>query len=942
MTTSAKTASLSASQQSGLAKLQSGLDSWAFTRDQVTTQIQGMIDSWAVTKDQVSGILWQAQGVQQPQQSQPLVLPAPTPTQTSQWPIPPQVQQQQATITTQQQSAYDKLQSGLQNGSFTPQQVQQGIQQGLASWAFSQEKVQNVTQYAQQNPTPITPQQTYGENFAREQASIDVQAQEQQRLQLAQQQQEARDLQTVNTIADLNKSIMESMEAIQKDSSASIAKLTTEMASYAAQQQETYKNLLNDYNVDRQTSVEIYEQYMNTPELKQSEEEMNAKEKEINDIRLQIENVQDEALEELNGKAPMSKIQAIASDRIGNLAKEESRLLNEYSYLQANYDSIATDAQTLMQLTMQDQETADAEKWRQIEFTYGMSQDQYNQQRDLFQTELTQLQRTEDRAFDQVTRIEDRVYAQAVQLEERQYQAGVVQDEREFAIAQQASDRAYNESLIADDRDYSRNLQLDQRTYEQLNKLDDREYAKEMQEFSVGLWLEEKSALLNMEFADAQRTTEWMYAFSKQNPTVKFIEDGDGGFIGINETTAEVLTSYNHTEYTNSGALLNNDWFLGKDITNLASSYPWQAWAKNNNPAWLTWGISSWLKDALNKAGVSYWQGTSRPANEGWSYIKFDTIWDGIEAMKVALTRWDNTINSRLQAWVGTSEWPAYARQVMGNAGLDSNSWQRFSDLDETQMNNLVLSVIKKESPWLAKELESAGVDNVVWGSTSTTGGGAYNANLWPTYMAYAQKGSTPTQWQIDEMGGIEEFGKQATSYYVEKTTEKYDKLGFDFKNPQLLIASDAKTRETIEKDLTEFAKYKDAFDAVMDEVENNGLPLQWKRGDGKRLQGQITQLHLYAKGEEQFNLWVLTWPDLDLLENVIPSISVGTKINGKENFLNQMSDARAVLIDSYNKALNAQGIYVKGENTTASTDPYANFSQTQGTGSINNFLSGY
>lgn len=42
----------------------------------------------------------------------------------------------------------------------------------------------------------------------------------------------------------------------------------------------------------------------------------------------------------------------------------------------------------------------------------------------------------------------------------------------------------------------------------------------------------------------------------------------------------------------------------------------------------MTWGISNTLKNMFDEAGVQYSKGTSRPAAEGGSYIKFATVED--------------------------------------------------------------------------------------------------------------------------------------------------------------------------------------------------------------------------------------------------------------------------------------------------------------------------
>lgn len=143
------------------------------------------------------------------------------------------------------------------------------------------------------------------------------------------------------------------------------------------------------------------------------------------------------------------------------------------------------------------------------------------------------------------------------------------------------------------------------------------------------------------------------------------------------------------------------------DLRYLASQYPWQARAKNNNPWGITWwAASQGLKDARDSAWISYWKGTSRPWNEWWSYVEFPTIEDWLEAQWIALSRGWGDINQRLQARVWTSEGSNYAQTVMGWAWIPKG--KKFTDLSDQEAQALQMAVIRKESPWLYKLLNSS------------------------------------------------------------------------------------------------------------------------------------------------------------------------------------------------------------------------------------------
>lgn len=148
------------------------------------------------------------------------------------------------------------------------------------------------------------------------------------------------------------------------------------------------------------------------------------------------------------------------------------------------------------------------------------------------------------------------------------------------------------------------------------------------------------------------------------------------------------------------------------DLRGLASQFPWQARAKNNNPAWITRNGNfdnpkPWTTAyALQQAGIQYNKGTPRPWNEWGNYVTFNTIEDWLAAQRIMMsqTYGNSTVGKMLSSRVWTGEWPNYAKQVAWMAGLDVNT--PISQLSDEQLSTLQMSKIKKESPWLAKLLQ--------------------------------------------------------------------------------------------------------------------------------------------------------------------------------------------------------------------------------------------
>lgn len=146
-------------------------------------------------------------------------------------------------------------------------------------------------------------------------------------------------------------------------------------------------------------------------------------------------------------------------------------------------------------------------------------------------------------------------------------------------------------------------------------------------------------------------------------------------------------------------------WATSWDLRWLAGQFPWQAWAKNNNPAWITWNsnFDKWIGTAklLADAWIQFSKWTARPSNEWWNYVTFNTIEDWLKAQQIMMTwtYWNSTVNQMLQKWVWTANWPAYAKSVAGNAWIDLN--KKVSDLTPDELSMLQMAKIQRESPWL-------------------------------------------------------------------------------------------------------------------------------------------------------------------------------------------------------------------------------------------------
>lgn len=152
------------------------------------------------------------------------------------------------------------------------------------------------------------------------------------------------------------------------------------------------------------------------------------------------------------------------------------------------------------------------------------------------------------------------------------------------------------------------------------------------------------------------------------------------------ETAGGVIMSWSGTDLRNS---------------NYVSKYPRNASFKNNNPAGLTFtATSESLKNKFKSFGIDIAEGTDRPANEGGSYISFNTLNDGLDAMKISFYETGfSDIKSRLMAWKGAgteAEKEAYANDIIEATFGDTQN-RNFNEMSYKDREKLLTQHLKRE-----------------------------------------------------------------------------------------------------------------------------------------------------------------------------------------------------------------------------------------------------
>lgn len=302
------------------------------------------------------------------------------------------------------------------------------------------------------------------------------------------------------------------------------------------------------------------------------------------------------------------------------------------------------------------------------------------------------------------------------------------------------------------------------------------------------------------------------------------------------------------------------------DMRYLANQFPWQARAKNNNPAGITWNANfdnpkPWTTAyALQQAGVRFEKGTPRPWNEWGNYVTFPTMEDWLAAQRIMMTQTygNTTVWNMLAKRVWTGEWPRYAQQVAGMAGVDVNA--RVNQLSDQQLQTLQMAKIQKESPWLAKILQQQTQQKSQEPSQSN----------FPQYTSYIENGKLPA-WMKDWTTKAENFKQQALEWYIQGKEQEFNWAWLTISNPTAFASAvtDAAKIKEVNKAVLTLPKFKDTMDQLISLEKTywtENRPTQAKQ----TMNMLVKDAQLQAK--EIYNLWVLNWPDLSLMESIIPN----------------------------------------------------------------------
>lgn len=145
-------------------------------------------------------------------------------------------------------------------------------------------------------------------------------------------------------------------------------------------QQESMK-LLDSFASQFNSSYEdLYKETVDSEKFLQQEKEMAGQKASIEELDLQIEGVENDVRNELQGKASESAIQQRVAQRVRDLNKQRARLVDDYTQIYDIYSSEKQEAIQLLGMRVADQQQQEQRQWKVFEQKLGMTQKSFEMQ----------------------------------------------------------------------------------------------------------------------------------------------------------------------------------------------------------------------------------------------------------------------------------------------------------------------------------------------------------------------------------------------------------------------------------------------------------------------------------------------------------------------------------------------------------------------------------
>lgn len=309
------------------------------------------------------------------------------------------------------------------------------------------------------------------------------------------------------------------------------------------------------------------------------------------------------------------------------------------------------------------------------------------------------------------------------------------------------------------------------------------------------------------------------------------------------------------------------------------SSQEWMRTDRHNNPTAFTTAIAE-------QAGLVLWkdyeQWDAFPNNPNLHTARL--LWDPIETTIKVI--------DKIGFFTGAGQ-PRRTHTAMSN--------EEWLALDSAGKAAVVADMYRKE--W--------GNGSLIWETNSTQSNTpqtntSYDPNRMPDYIKYIEKWVMPTGMK-DGSVNWQKFKAEAQEWYIAAKEEALKQKWFTITNPEAYLSTDQDTRTNVNKAVEQVPWFIDTMDRLIALTKEQGTEAP-RTASALQMKQLVVDAQLKAK--EIYNLWVLNWPDLELMQAIIKDpVGFGAKIAAntpliRRDYAQLLRNAKeTILSNAYGKA---------------------------------------
>lgn len=364
-----------------------------------------------------------------------------------------------------------------------------------------------------------------------------------------------------------------------------------------------------------------------------------------------------------------------------------------------------------------------------------------------------------------------------------------------------------------------------------------------------------------------------------------------------------IYTPENTSDFLNQNS--ENFWFYTAwTIKAVGKTFGWMggfdiAWKINDPILAQKWGTiyNLWFDQARTINWKTY------PPNrfieiktDDWHIIRYNHlnwIWDWLQS-------WDKSvIGKRVEAWDQIG--------LMGNSGvtskwMDLGGWRKWTGV---HLDITAYAVDSNGRRGKMYQTTDEQVQAILWWWQQQQATQQKNAlsQYYPLFRSYIENEKIPAQWQLNQLWlDVDSFSQLAEQWYTQLKQQEYWLKWFDIVEPISFININPSDRTKLNQSIEKSGSFDMQIQDIINKIEEWWTERQPYLFRGRELNTDITNLVLLAK--DIYDLWVLNWPDLRLMETILPNpAGISATLQWKTEILSQLKNAQK----KFNNTINSK-----------------------------------